>query len=132
MAARQESSKTPVFCVCIHSAMRCLSARLPYRPHIGLQLRTVATLASLAHDPFENHSRQANPAESKEQTECHQSAASRLAFRSIDNHLWFVQLHLPRRQGIRPGFSMPYVHTGKCSVLDRQPRTKLPPGDEPF
>lgn len=25
--------------------MRCLSARLPYRPHIGLQLRTAATFA---------------------------------------------------------------------------------------
>jgi hypothetical protein len=28
------ASNTSVLCVCIHSAMRCLSARLPYRPHM--------------------------------------------------------------------------------------------------
>src|ERR1035441_857107 len=33
--ARYESSKTFVSWVCIHSAMRCLSARLPYLPHMA-------------------------------------------------------------------------------------------------
>jgi hypothetical protein len=32
--ARNVSSNTLVLCVCIHSAIRCLSARLPYFPHM--------------------------------------------------------------------------------------------------
>src|ERR1039458_3207004 len=49
--ARYESSNTSVLCVCIHSAMRCLSARLPYRPHM---------LYRLPHDFVEDHPRQSH------------------------------------------------------------------------